>query len=62
MSDLKMQIEDFGRRARAAARVLARTGRAQKDRGLLAMADEIVAAAPEILPANARDVEKAKAN
>ena len=61
MSDLKMQIEDFGRRARAAARVLARTDRAQKDRGLLAMADEIVAAAPEILPANARDVEKAKA-
>ena len=62
MSDLKMQIEDFGRRARAAARVLARTDRAQKDRGLLAMADEIIAAAPEILPANARDVEKAKAN
>ena len=62
MSDLKMQIEDFGRRARAAARVLARTGRAQKDRGLLAMADEIVAAATEILPANARDVEKAQAN
>ena len=61
MSDLKTQIEDFGRRARAAARVLARTSREQKDRGLLAMADELVAAAPEILPANARDVEKARA-
>ena len=61
MSDLKTQIEDFGRRARAAARLLARMGREQKDRGLLAMADEIVAAAPEILPANARDVEKARA-
>ena len=62
MSDLKTQIEDFGRRARAAARVLARTSREQKDRGLLAMADELVAAAPEILPANARDVEQARAN
>ena len=59
---LQQQIEDFGRRARAAARVLARTDRAQKDRGLLAMADELVAAAPEILPANARDVEQARAN
>ena len=62
MSDLKTQIEDFGRRARAAARVLARTSREQKDRGLLAMADEIVAAAPEILPANLQDVEKGRAN
>ncbi len=61
MSDLKTQIEDFGRRARAAARVLARTSREQKDRGLLAMADEVVAAAPEILAANLQDVEKAKA-
>ena len=59
---LQQQIEDFGRRARAAARVLARTSREQKDRGLLAMADELVAAAPEILPANARDVEQARAN
>ena len=57
---LQQQIEDFGRRARAAARVLARTSRAQKDRGLLAMADEVVAAAPEILAANSQDVEKAK--
>jgi glutamate-5-semialdehyde dehydrogenase len=62
MSELKTQIEDFGRRARAAARVLARTSREQKDRGLLAMADEIVAAAPEILPANSRDVEKGRGN
>ena len=58
---LQQQIEDFGRRARAAARVLARTSREQKDRGLLAMADELVAAAPEILAANSQDVEKAKA-
>jgi len=62
MTDLKSQIEDFGRRARAAARVLARTSAEQKNKGLLAMADEIVAAAPLILEANAKDVAKATAD
>ena len=62
MTDLKSQIEDFGRRARAAARVLARTSAEQKNRGLLAMADEIVAAAGSILEANAQDVAKATAD
>src|SRR3954465_8874362 len=62
MTDLKSQIEDFGRRARAAARVLARTSAEQKNQGLLAMADEIVAAAPSILEANAKDVAKATAD
>ena len=62
MTDLKAQIEDFGRRARAAARVLARTGAEQKNRGLLAMADELVAGAPAILEANAKDVAKAAAD
>src|SRR5437762_2418311 len=62
MTDLKSQIEDFGRRARAAARVLARTSAEQKNRGLLAMADEVVAAAPSILEANAKDVAKAAAD
>jgi glutamate-5-semialdehyde dehydrogenase len=62
MTDLKAQIEDFGRRARAAARVLARTSAEHKNRGLLAMADEVVAAAPAILEANAKDVAKATAD
>jgi glutamate-5-semialdehyde dehydrogenase len=62
MSDLKLQIEEFGRRARAAARVLARTSAEQKNRGLLAMADEIVAAAGPILEANAKDLANAQAN
>ena len=62
MTDLKMQIEDFGRRARAAARVLARSSAEQKNRGLLAMADELVAAAPAILEANAKDVARAAAD
>ncbi len=62
MSDLKQQIEDFGRRARAAARVLARTGAEQKNLGLLAMADEVVNAAGPILEANAKDLAKAAEN
>ena len=60
--DLKTQIENFGRRARAAARVLARTSADQKNRGLLAMADELVAAEAPILEANARDLEAAAKN
>ncbi len=62
MSDLKTQIEDLGRRARAAARVLARTSSEQKNRGLRAMADEIIAASEEILAANAKDLANAAAN
>ncbi len=62
MSDLKSQIEEFGRRARAAARVLARTSSAQKNAGLLAMADEIVNAAGPILEANAQDLANAAAS
>ncbi len=62
MLDLQEQIYDYGRRARAAARVLARTTSAQKNAGLLAMADEIVSAAEPILAANAQDLEKATAD
>src|SRR4030095_11179430 len=62
MSDLKTLILDFGRRARAASRQLARLSAAQKNAGLLAMADEILAAQSKILAANARDVEQGKAN
>jgi glutamate-5-semialdehyde dehydrogenase len=62
MSDLKAQIEDYGRRARAAARVLARTSTEQKNAGLLAMADEIINAADTILKANAQDLANARKN
>jgi glutamate-5-semialdehyde dehydrogenase len=62
MIDLREQILDFGRRARAAARQLARLTAAQKNAGLIAMADEIVAAQADILAANARDVVQAEAN
>jgi len=62
MSALREQILDFGRRARAAARILARTSGEQKNRGLRAMADEIVNGGDSILAENAKDVEKAAAN
>ena len=60
--DLKEQILEYGRRARAAARMLARLDAAMKNAGLRAMADEILAAQGEILAANARDVEQGTAN
>jgi glutamate-5-semialdehyde dehydrogenase len=56
---LAMQIEDLGRRARAAARALALCSRAQKDAALLAMADAIEVDEAAILGANAEDVAAA---
>ncbi len=56
------QIHDFGKRARAAARLLRRCSTEQKNRGLHAMADRVVAMQEEILAANTQDVEKAKAD
>ena len=59
---LQEQIHDFGRRARAAARLLRQCSAEQKNRGLRAMADRLVAAEGELLAANAQDVERAKAD
>ncbi len=55
--DLAHAILEHGQRARAAARVLARLTSAQKNAGLCAMADALLAARPAILEANAADVE-----
>jgi glutamate-5-semialdehyde dehydrogenase len=60
--DLTAQIHEYGRRARAAARLLRQCSSEQKNRGLLAMADSLLAMEEEILAANARDVEKAQAD
>ncbi|HET8969476.1 MAG TPA: glutamate-5-semialdehyde dehydrogenase, partial [Candidatus Nanopelagicales bacterium] len=49
------------RRARAAAVVLRPLGRAAKDRALLAIADALEHAAPQLLAANATDVDRAVA-
>src|SRR4051794_23472751 len=59
MSALEEQILAYGRRARAAARVLARLSSAQKNAGLEAMAAELLAAETEILEANAQDLAHA---
>jgi glutamate-5-semialdehyde dehydrogenase len=62
MSDLIATIHDFGRRARAAARQLRQCSCEQKNSGLLAMADRLLAMQEEILAANVQDLERAKAD
>ncbi len=61
-ADLPALMADLGRRARAAARVLALAPGEQKDEALAAMAAAIRSSAPAILAANAEDVTDAKAN
>ncbi|WP_024287859.1 glutamate-5-semialdehyde dehydrogenase [Cellulomonas sp. KRMCY2] len=58
--DVQEAVLDVARRARLAARQLARTTRAAKDAALLAMADALVAATPEIVAANATDLERGR--
>src|SRR5665647_1387666 len=60
--DVRDAVFAIARRARAAARELAGATRATKDAALHAMADALVAAAPEIVSANAVDLERAQAN
>jgi glutamate-5-semialdehyde dehydrogenase len=54
-------LEQIGRRARAAARELARLGRAEKDAALLAIADALAERQAEILAANTEDLAAARA-
>jgi glutamate-5-semialdehyde dehydrogenase len=58
---LQAAMGAIGREARAAARVLALAGTAQKNRALAAMAKSIRASRAAILTANAEDVAEAKA-
>ena len=58
--NLNEQIMEFGRRARVAARQLRQCTTEQKNAGVNAMADELMAATPAILTANADDVSRAK--
>jgi len=60
--DLRNEVLSCGRRARAAARVLARTSTERKNAGLIRMADQLCATADTILQANRHDVEKATAD
>jgi len=58
--DIAAAMAEIGRRARAAARVLALAPTAQKDSALGAMAAAIRADAPRILSANAEDLAEAR--
>ncbi|MBA5777046.1 glutamate-5-semialdehyde dehydrogenase [Stappia sp. F7233] len=60
--DIAATMRVLGTSARKAARKLATATTAQKNAALQAMADAIRAATPEILAANARDIEAMKAN
>src|SRR5688572_19065893 len=53
-------LADLGRRAKAAARVLATTPTAAKDTALLAAADLLVDRAADILDGNTRDITRAE--
>jgi glutamate-5-semialdehyde dehydrogenase len=55
-------VTELCRAAKAAARILAGTDSATKDRALLAMADALEARTGEILDANARDLEAGREN
>jgi glutamate-5-semialdehyde dehydrogenase len=58
--DVQTYIHGVGRRARAAARVIAKAGTATKNSALNEMAAAIERDAKRLLEANARDVEEAK--
>ena len=60
MMDVKSHVQQLGRQARAAARLLARADTAAKNRALSAMAAEMRKHSKEILDANAADVAHAR--
>jgi glutamate-5-semialdehyde dehydrogenase len=61
-ADMRALMAEIGRQARAAAHVLAITDSARKQTALIAMAEELAAAMPEILSANALDMAGARQN
>jgi glutamate-5-semialdehyde dehydrogenase len=61
LSDLRSQVHDAARRARVAARTLATLSTETKNRALHAAADAVLARVHEILAANERDLDSARA-
>jgi glutamate-5-semialdehyde dehydrogenase len=61
VADLRQQVHDAARRARVAARVLATLPTATKDRALHAAADAVLARVHDILAANVKDLDTARA-
>ncbi len=60
VSDLRQQVHDAARRARAAARELATLSAATKDRALHTAADCVLARTHDVLAANAKDLDAAQ--
>ena len=61
LPDLRQHVHDAARRARVASRVLATLSTADKDRALHAAADALLSYMHQILEANARDLDAARA-
>ncbi|KRD44712.1 gamma-glutamyl phosphate reductase [Cellulomonas sp. Root930] len=60
--DVVAQVRAVAERAKVASRALATATRATKDAALRGMADALVAATPEIVAANAVDLERGRSN
>jgi glutamate-5-semialdehyde dehydrogenase len=60
--EIAVLMDEIGRAARAAARILALASTAQKDRALAAMAEAVRGQSARILAANAEDVAEARAS
>ena len=58
--ELLEQMEDMGRRAKEASYLLGRLGTEEKNQGLLAAADGLLAHTESILAANALDMENGR--
>lgn len=62
IDDVSIYMEQLGRAARAASRVMARTGTARKNAALTTIADRIDSQRDVIAAANQRDLEQGRAN
>ena len=60
--DIKQYIQDTGKRARAASRIMAKADTATKNQALLKIADLIIESQANLLEANALDLAAGKAN
>ncbi len=60
--EIQTYMNDVGRRARAASRLVARASTGDKNAALLAIADALLASKAAVLAANAQDVEAGKAS
>ena len=55
-------LNELGKKAKAASRILARLGQTEKNNALLAVAEALIKKADEIIAANSIDMEEAKKN